>query len=207
MSARQPWAESEMEFRLRSAGPRDRDRVRCFLAAMDHEGLYQRHFAHGEAPNLALLERIDALDRGHRAAVLAIGRDGEVLGHGEYVAAHGEAEFAFMVLPGQRARGIGTALLCALIDIATAAGERRMHGMIQASNTRALQLVLNNGFRVLPGEDATVVIVSRDLTLNWAEPFAQAPDRLSPPLIRHDPDRTPLHRRPGSGAPFRAGGG
>lgn len=207
MSARQPWAAALMDFRLRSAEPTDRSRVSRFLAAMDREGLYARHFAHGEAPNLALLDRIDALGRGKRAVVLAVGRDGEVLGHGEYVAEHDAAEFAFMVSPRHRARGLGTALLRALLDIGMAAGVTRMHGMIQASNTRALQLVRKNGFRVVPGGDATVVIVSRDLTLSRDARPAQLSDRDLLSFICHDPDRTPLHRRPGPRAPLRAGGG
>ncbi|MDO8787576.1 MAG: GNAT family N-acetyltransferase [Sulfuritalea sp.] len=206
MSARQPWAAELMEFRLRSAEPEDRSRVSRFLAAMDREGLYMRHFAHGEAPNLALLDRIDALDQRDRVAVLAVGHDGEVLGQGEYVAEHGAAEFAFMVLPRHRVRGIGTALLRALLDIGTAAGVTRMHGMIQASNRRALQLVRKNGFRVVRGDDATVVIVSRDLTPGSEARPEQAAKRYPLPFICHDSDRTPLHRRPGPRAPLRAGG-
>ena len=207
MSARQPWAPELMEFRLRSAEPRDRSRVSRFLAAMDREGLYTRHFAHGEAPNLALLDRIDALGQGARAVVLAVDRDGEVLGHGEYVAEHGAAEFAFMVLPRHRVRGIGTALLRALLDIGTAAGATRMHGMIQASNTRALTLVRKNGFRVVRSDDATVVIVSRDLTPGSQARPEQAAERYPLPFICHDSDRTPLYRRLGPRAPLRAGGG
>ena len=72
MTARQPWAAEMTEFQLRAAIPQDRERVAGFLAAMDREGLYQRHFAHGEAPNLALLNRLDAVcfvSRGLRANV------------------------------------------------------------------------------------------------------------------------------------------
>jgi GNAT superfamily N-acetyltransferase len=194
VSARQPWADPT-QFQVRVAGPHDRDRVARFLAAMDRDGLYERHFAHGEAPNLALLRRIEALDQRERVAVLAVGHDGEVLGHGEYVAEHGAAEFALMVLPLFRVRGIGRRLLRALLEIAAAAGQSEMHGIIQASNTRALQLVRNSGFRLVPGEDRTTVIASRPLSPSHSLPF-----------IRHDPDRTPLHRRLGPGAPLRAGG-
>lgn len=207
MSARQPWTAELTEFQLRSATPNDRHRVMRFLAAMDREGLYQRHFAHGEAPNQALLGRIDALDQGNRVAVLAVARDGEVLGHGEYVAEHGAAEFALMVLPRSRTRGIGGRLLHALLEIAAATGQHRMHGMIQAGNRRALQLVRNQGFRVVASDDATVVIVSRDLTPRPDPTPAGPADRYLHPFIRHDTDRAPLHRRIGPRAPLRAGGG
>jgi len=206
VSARQPWADPA-QMQVRAAAPKDRRRVARFLAAMDRDGLYQRHFSHGEAPNLALLSRLDAVDQCQRVAVLAVASDDEVLGHAEYVVEHGAAEFALMVLPDQRARGIGTALLQALLDLATAGGERRMHGMIQASNTRALKLVLKTGFRVVPGDDATVVIVSRDLAPSRDAAPASAAHRYPFSLARHDPDRTPLHRRPGPGTPLRAGGG
>jgi len=195
LSARQPWADPA-QYQVRAVGPDDRSRVARFLAAMDRDGLYERHFAHGEAPNLALLRRMETLDKRDRVAVLAVGHDGEVLGHAEYVAEHGAAEFALMVLPRSRHRGIGRKLLTALQQIATAAGQRAMHGMIQASNTRALHLVRNSGFSLAAGEDRTTVIASRQLSPSQPLPF-----------IRHDPDRTSLHRRPGPGAPLRAGGG
>lgn len=195
MSARQSWAEPT-QLQVRAAGLHDHDRIARFLAAMDRDGLYERHFAHGEAPNQALLRRMEALDQGERVAVLAVGYDGEVLGHAEYVAERGAAEFALMVLPLFRHHGIGRRLLNALLEIAAAAGQREMHGIIQATNTRALQLVRNSGFRLVPGIDRTTVIASRQLSPSQP-----------PPFIRHDPDRTSLHRRPGPGAPLRAGGG
>lgn len=196
-----------MGVQLRQAAPTDRSRVGRFLAAMDSEGLYQRHFQHGAAPSQVLLDRIDVLDQTDRVAVLAIGNDGEVVGHGEYVAAHGEAEFALMVLPLYRTRGIGRRLLRALLVIAAATGQHRMHGMIQAGNRRALQLVRSCGFGVVPGDDATVVIVSRDLMLRPDTTPARPDDRYPFSLTCHDFDRTPLYRRSFPRTALRAGGG
>ncbi len=130
---------------------------------MDREGLYERHFTHGEAPNLALLRRLDLLDQRERVAILALSHDGAVLGHGEYVAEDGEAEFALMLLRLYRGRGIGTRLLRALLESARNAGQTKVHGVIQATNARASQLALRNGFRIVPGDDARVLIVSREL--------------------------------------------
>ncbi|MDP1735330.1 MAG: GNAT family N-acetyltransferase [Sulfuritalea sp.] len=197
-------------FPVRSAVPSDRHRVARFLAEMDHDGLYQRHFTHGEAPNLALLQRLAAIDHRSRVAVLALGRDGEVIGHSEYVEENGMAEFALMVLPRHRGCGIGKRLLQALLDIASAAGLRGMHGMIQASNGGALKVALECGFQAVPGDDRAVVIVSRVLPASVrAVPERSAVARAGYPSITHthDPDRTPLHRRLGSRAPLRAGGG
>ena len=208
MSARQPWADELLAPPLRRASPQDRERVAQFLAAMDREGLYERHFAHGEAPNQALLRRLDLLDQRERVAILALAHDGAVLGHGEYVGEDGEAEFAIMLLPLLRGRGVGTRLLGALLESARNAGQTRLHGVIQATNTRALQLVLRNGFRIIPGDDATVVIVSRELEAALpAQTPGVAGHGYPDPANRHDFDRTSLYRRAEPGTPLRAGGG
>lgn len=214
MIVRQPWITKRSPFRVRSAVPGDHDRVQHFLAAMDRNGLYKRHFAHGDAPNLALLQRLKAVDHHSRVAVLTLDHTGEVVGHAEYVAENTRAEFALMVLPRFRARGIGKRMLLALLDIASAAGQYEMHGMIQASNGGAVKVALECGFRVNPSDDRTVVIVSREIAApNLTDSLADPrPDRAatagdSDPIIRHDPDRTPLHRRLGSRAPLRASGG
>lgn len=194
MSAREPWARVA----IRPAGLADADAIAKFLAAMDRDGLYERHFAHGEAPNRALLERLGKVDGGGRAMYLAVGADGTAIGHAEYVANAESAEFALMVLPAWRGAGIGGELLSALLVGAARAGLAEMHGIIQATNTRAIRLARKLGFQVRPGGDRTTVIVSRQcLTLMDAgTQFASGQSLMPPELLRHDPDRTPLHRRP-----------
>jgi GNAT superfamily N-acetyltransferase len=195
------------EIRLCVAGADDRERVARFLAAMDRDGLYQRHFAHGEAPNRALLARLAASDLRDRVGILALDRDGEVMGHAEYVAVDGSAEYALMLLPRVRGLGLGRRLLAALLDLATATGQRELHGIIQAGNTPALQLSLRLEFRIEPGADRTTVIVSRELApARFAASGRNRPgaaDYQTPPAL-HDPDRTPLYRFPFPRAPFRA---
>jgi acetyltransferase len=201
VSARQPWAFDAQQILVRTARPDDHGRVARFLAAMDRDGLYQRHFSHGEAPNLALLARLAASDLRDRVGILALDQDGEVLGHAEYVAIAGRAEYALMLLPRVRGLGLGRRLLAALIEVATATGQRELHGVIQAGNTPALQLSLRMGLRIVPGADRTTVIVSRELA---PVPFATsggdrpgAADHPLPPVL-HDPDRTSLHSGPGT---------
>lgn len=199
MSAREPWADAAA-FAIRAAGCADRFEVASLLARMDQDGLYERHFAHGEAPNLALLRRLDAADGRERVSLLAVGADDTAIGHAEYVAADGVAEFALLVLPGARDQGVGRALLAALIERATRVGLGEMHGVIQATNTRAIQLSRKLGFGVRPGEDRRTVLVSRPLRAA-SESAERSPDAgacaIPPNPTSHDPDRIPLCRRPG----------
>jgi acetyltransferase len=193
MSAREPWAGVDIRPAITTDGPA----IRTFLAAMDRDGLYERHFAHGEAPNLALIDRLARLDGRQRTMFLAVGADSTVIGHAEYVADRETAEFALMLLPAFRGAGIGRRLLDALLTTAASAGLQTMYGIIQATNTRAIQLARKRGFHVRPGEERTTVIVSRQLLPKHGVLSSLAPDRCLAPQenTHHDPDRTSLHRR------------
>lgn len=199
MNARLPW-RWDAAVSVRTAAAVDRTAVADFLAGMDGEGLYERHFAHGDAPNLALLRRLEALDGRTRHASLAIDETGRVVGHAEYVAVESDAEYALMVAPGWRDRGVGRALLRALLDQATRAGLNSLHGLILATNTRAVMLARTMGFDISAGDDRRTVLVSRRLParLPTQFPVADAPGMLLPETARHDPDRATLHRRPGA---------
>ncbi|MBI5108379.1 MAG: GNAT family N-acetyltransferase [Rhodocyclales bacterium] len=199
MSARQPWATAETGLCVRRAISADRAALADFLAAMDKDGLYERHFAHGDAPNAALLGRLANAEGRNRVVLLGVGADATVIGHAEYVAEAGAAEFALMVAPAWRDCGLGKALLAALLAAATAAGQREMHGLIQSTNTRALMVARKHGFGIRSGEDRRTVIVSRPLA-PWlaagsseSEPGTTS-DMLDP--VHHDPDRTALHPCP-----------
>lgn len=197
MSGREPWAALQGVPRIRPVAVDDAGPVAAFLAAMDRDGLYQRHFSHGDAPNLALLRRLREADGQDVAVLAAIGDTGEVIAHGEYVAVGTMAEFALMVLPAWRHRGVGGALLAALIDRAAAAGHQLLTGLVQASNTAAVQLARRLGFDTRPGEDRTTVVVSLPLVAVSASPSAAGSSELLPDVC-HDPHRVPLHRRPGA---------
>ena len=199
MNARQTWEPAGTALQVRRALPADRAILADFLANMDRDGLYERHFAHGEAPNLALLDRLEKTGSNNRAVILAFRADGSVIGHAEYVAEAAAAEFALMVLPTWRDCGVGGTLLDCLLEAAAGEGQLEMHGLIQATNTRAISLARKRGFRIQAGDDRTTVIVSRSLVQQPAEnlslPWPGATIVL-PEGIEHDPDRTPLHRSP-----------
>ena len=193
MSAREPWAGVA----IRRAIITDAATIRNFLAAMDRDGLYERHFAHGEAPNLALLARLAKTDGRRRAMFLAVGADGTVIGHAEYVASGDAAEFALMLLPAFRGAGIGRQLLDTLLSAAAGAGLQTLHGIIQATNTRAIQLARKRGFQVRSGGEWTTVIVSRQLQPEHGDPPPPAQDQCLAPqeYTHHDLDRITIHRR------------
>lgn len=181
---------------VRPALATDAARVAEFLAAMDRDGLYERHFAHGDAPNRALLERLRLSGTAGRLTVLACSPTGAVVGHAEYVADAGAAEFALLVLPGWRDLGVGRALLQALHAAATAKGLHRLHGLVMATNTRAIALMKTAGYMTVPGDDRRTVVVSRRLNDLQASPD-HGLDRIGampPEIRRHDPDRASLHR-------------
>jgi GNAT superfamily N-acetyltransferase len=73
---------------------------------------------------------------------------GEVIGHCFLVTDDsGSAELALFVHQQFRRRGIGTALLKAALNWATAVGVRRVWSLTSSDNNPALRLQLNCGFR------------------------------------------------------------
>lgn len=161
MSARLP--ELALPVRIRRAGPADRRDVARMLAGMDRDGLYHRHFSHGDAPNAALLKRLDEVDGRDRMVVVAQGPDGRVVGHGEYAPDGSGVEFALMVLPAWRGRGIAGAMLRQLAREARAAGHEEIHGQIQAGNTAMLYLAQAAGFACEASDEPAVLVVRQAL--------------------------------------------
>lgn len=197
MSGRDPWAALRPPLPIRPAGAADAGAVAAFLAAMDRDGLYQRHFSHGEAPNLALLRRLQEADGHAIAAFVATDASGGVIAHAEFVADGVDAEFALMVLPRWRHVGLGSALLQVLVDRAAAEGHRSLTGLVQATNTAAIGLARRMDFATRPGDDRTTVVVSLPLA---GRRVGHPPAGSSEPVpdLRHDPHRITLHRRPGA---------
>jgi acetyltransferase len=152
--------------RTRAAGIPDRAGVARLLGEMDRHGLYQRHFAHGEGPNLALLARFDQLGQlshSRHAMVVAQTVDGRIIGHGEYAPADDGVEFALLVQPEWRQRGVARAMLERLCRLAARAGEPEMSGLVKADNLSMLRLARHLGFEVGPSDEAGVLKITRSL--------------------------------------------
>jgi len=160
---------------VRPASREDRALVARFLSELGQASHYQRHFAHGEAPDLALLERLEATDYRRHMALIAVAATPceTAIAHAEYVAEDGCAEFALVVADRWQQRGLGGHLLRRLMRCAGQAGLQEIHGHVLASNEPMIRLVLRSGFKVQRGGDARLVRISRTLETNaQAAPLA-----------------------------------
>lgn len=93
-------------------------------------------------------------------------RDGQLVGHAVFSAdRHGGAEIAFAVAEGWRGRGIGTRLMRAVVEAATAAGLRRLTAATYADNLAMRHVLLSAG---LPVERDEIDGGVEELTLTLA---------------------------------------
>lgn len=152
---------------IRPALREDRALVACFLSQLGEASHYQRHFQHGEAPDLDLLRRLDAVDYLQRMALVAVAVAGSrevAIAHAEYVVEDNRAELAMVVADGWQRRGLGSHLLRRLMHCAELAGLQEIHGQVLATNEPMIRLALRSGFRVQRGDDARLVTIRRALS-------------------------------------------
>ncbi len=88
---------------------------------------------------------------------------GMVVAEARYaVTAPDEAELAFAVADDWQRNGLGTRLLCRLLEHAAAAGIERVWGYVRRDNRAALTVAWRFGFKICPDPDeALLMIVSR----------------------------------------------
>lgn len=151
---------------IRPALREDRALVARFLSLLNEASHYQRHFQHGEAPDLDLLRRLDAVDYLQRMALVAVTVAGSrevAIAHAEYVVEDNRAELAMVVADGWQRRGLGSHLLRRLMHCAALAGLEEIHGQVLATNEPMIRLALRSGFEVRRGGDARLVLIRRAL--------------------------------------------
>ncbi len=164
----------EDSFRLRAAGPEDREDVAAFLSRLDRETRYLRHWSHAEAANDRLLDRLASVDHRDREALVAVAprHGGEwIVGHAEYAPetdctiAAGDCgvQAGLVVEAAWRRRGVGKALLAGLARLAAAAGWRRMYGEVLHGNEAMLGLARGLGFRLGRSGDPRTLRIERAL--------------------------------------------
>lgn len=151
---------------IRPALREDRALVARFLSLLNEASHYQRHFQHGEAPDLDLLRRLDAVDYLQRMALVAVTVAGSrevAIAHAEYVVENNRAELAMVVADGWQRRGLGSHMLRRLMHCAELAGLQEIHGQVLATNEPMLRLARRSGFQLLRGDDARLVVIRRAL--------------------------------------------
>lgn len=110
--------------------------------------------------------RLSQIDYDREMALVATDEEGAILGVARLAGdPEGEtAEFALLVQSDRQRRGLGHALMTALIDYARQRGYRRLWGSIAYGNDRMLRLARDLGFVREPGPDLSYVRAS--LALN-----------------------------------------
>jgi acetyltransferase len=137
-----------------------------FHRALSQESVYARYF---QALKLSRrvaherLTRICFIDYDREMALVADRKDPatgahEILGVGRLSRRHGtdEAEFALIVRDGFQGRGLGTALLLKLVEIARDERLRRIVADILAKNSAMQHICSKHGFRIRPLDDEVV---------------------------------------------------
>jgi len=154
---------------LRALRPEDAALERSFVEALSAESKYFRFMRATVELTPQMLVRFTQLDYDREMALLAIsheqGREVEV-GVARYVAEPNreDCELALVVADAWQGRGLGSALMRALLDVARERGLLRMHGEVLRSNAHMLELMRFLGFTVQRHpRDATLALVSCDL--------------------------------------------
>ena len=143
--------------RLRRIAPSDFDASRVFLSSLSYGTRYFRfgrgRFEYSDEQLRALCEP----DRARRDQVVAMREDGDgparMVGSARYVrddADPGCGDFAIVVADDWMGRGLGRALMAALIDVAREAGLRELRGRILGTNSDMLGFVTRMGFTLDP---------------------------------------------------------
>jgi len=137
--------------KLRPIRPEDADLERAFVASMSEQSRYRRFMQHLPALTPQMLARFTQVDYDRELALIAL--DGAapaeaIVAVARYVANpdRESAEFAIAVADAWHGRGLGRAMMRALIACAKRRGFRRLLGIVLASNEPMLALSRQLGF-------------------------------------------------------------
>lgn len=134
--------------RIRPVCVDDVEQVRDLYLHSSLESRYLRFFSPVPADTAVLFTRLPADDPRH--CILGAEVDGRLVGLGEYgvIDEPGVAEIAFMVEDEQQARGIGTALLESLVQLAAARGITQFRAQYLRPNQSMPDVFAHAGFDV-----------------------------------------------------------
>ena len=143
--------------RVRPLVPEDEEELRDLLEGLSVESRWLRFFSAG-ANLRRVASYMAALDESRgRGLVVVVGEPERIVAHAAYVREAPErAEVAFVVADEWQGRGIGTALLAHVAELAVADGVETLTAVVLADNHRMIQVFRDSGFaprvRTLPGE-------------------------------------------------------
>ena len=139
------------------------------LAAIDRTGtvsLKRRFFAPKREfsdAETAFFMNVDFVN--HVALVAEIDEDGKtaIIGGGRYVVVEpGQAEIAFIVVDAYQGQGVGTILVRHIVELARAAGLKRLAADVLPENIAMLNILGKLGFQIR-GMDSQVAHLTRSL--------------------------------------------
>jgi acetyltransferase len=149
-------------FGVRAVRPEDEPLLRRFFECVSAEDLRQRFFSPVRTISSAFIARLTQIDYARSLVLLALDSDDELLGIAQIHADPelAEGEYAILLRSDLKGQGLGWALMQRLIELATHAGLRTLHGQVLRDNSGMLEMCRQLGFSLMadPG-DPTVVRV------------------------------------------------
>lgn len=149
---------------IRPIDRRDADAERAFIRALSADARRMRFLGQVSCPSDELIDRFTDVDGVNDVALVAVAGDGErerIVGVSRYAldASGQRCECAIVVADEWQHRGLGTALMERLIEIARGRGLRRMESVDLAENAEMRDLARFLGFdrRADPNDPRQVV--------------------------------------------------
>ncbi|HEX6005062.1 MAG TPA: GNAT family N-acetyltransferase [Burkholderiales bacterium] len=154
---------------IRPITPEDVTLEQEFVRELSSESRYFRFMQALRELSPQMLSHFTRIDYDRHMAFLAVVPAGDrerEIGVGRYVAAPDgtSCEFAVVVADAWHGKGVGSALMDALMDAARGRGFQRMFGDVLANNHKMRTLMRHMGFRIAAhADDARLVRVEADL--------------------------------------------
>jgi acetyltransferase len=153
-------------FEVRPIRPEDAPALAEMVRLSTSEDLRLRFFAPVIELSAERTARLTQIDYDREMALVAVAADAAIVGVVRLIAdpENDTAEYAVMVRSDMKGRGLGSALMQAILDYARARGTARVVGTVLRENTSMLRLCADLGFTVRPDpDDPGIVIVEHSL--------------------------------------------
>jgi RimJ/RimL family protein N-acetyltransferase len=156
---------------VRPIRPTDKDALLDLFERLSPQSRLRRFLAPKPTLSRRAVAYLTEVDHRRHEALVAVDRDGALVGVARYACEPGEpdvADVAFAVADSAQGRGIGTGLARLLFAAARENGIARLQAMTLPENGPARKLLTRNGFELVRIE-AGVVHLALDVTVETAE--------------------------------------